>query len=304
LTSPPLSTPRRAAKPAWLKVKFPSEAAAFSVAAVLDSRKLHTICRSAKCPNIGECWSQRTATFLILGDVCSRACAFCAVAKGVPAPPEPDEPRAVADAAAALGLAYAVVTSVTRDDLPDGGASQFVATIRALRERIAGLRVEVLVPDFGGDAETLRTVVSAAPDILNHNLETVEALYPRIGRPQANYRRSLDVLRRAKEWGAMTKSGLMIGLGETEDDLLGAVRDLRDAGCDLLTIGQYLQPTRAHAPVAKYYPPEEFERLRRTALDLGFAGVEAGPLVRSSFHAHELYDILGDSSRTTTTCAT
>jgi lipoyl synthase len=285
----------RAGKPAWLKVKFPSDAAYFSVSALLDSKKLHTICRSAKCPNIGECWSKKTATFLILGDVCSRACAFCAVTKGVPEPPSPDEPQAVADAALALGLKYAVVTSVTRDDLPDGGAAQFVATIRTLRERIPGVRVEVLIPDFGGDKDALRAVIAAAPDIVNHNLETVETVYPLIGRPKANYRRSLEVIRGAKTLGAVTKSGLMIGLGETTDDLVQTLKDLRGAGCDLLTVGQYLQPTRAHPPVAKYYAPEEFEALKKTALELGFAGVEAGPLVRSSFHAHRLYDMFTNS---------
>jgi len=184
------------------------------------------------------------------------------------------------------------VTSVTRDDLPDGGASQFVRTIAALRGRIPGVRIEVLVPDFGGDAEPLASVIAAGPDVLNHNLETTEALYPAINRPAANYRRSLDVLRRAKRAGAVTKSGLMLGLGETEDDLIVALRDLRSAGCDLLTLGQYLQPTRAHAAVARYVAPEEFARWKAVALDLGFADAESGPLVRSSFHAHKLYDTL------------
>jgi lipoic acid synthetase len=189
-------------------------------------------------------------------------------------------------------LGYVVVTSVTRDDLPDGGASQFVRTIAALRGRIPGVRIEVLVPDFGGDAEPLARVVAAGPDVLNHNLETTEALYPAISRPAANYRRSLEVLRRAKRAGTVTKSGLMLGLGETEDDLIAALRDLRSAGCDLLTLGQYLQPTRAHAPVARYVAPEEFARWKAVALDLGFSDAESGPLVRSSFHAHQLYDTL------------
>jgi lipoic acid synthetase len=214
------------------------------------------------------------------------------VAKGPARPLADDEPGRVAEAAAVLGLSYVVVTSVTRDDLADGGASHFVRTIAALRERLPGVRIEVLVPDFGGDAAALRDVVGAAPDILNHNLETTEALYPVLNRPAANYRRSLEVLRRAKALGAVTKSGLMMGLGESEADLLQSLRDLRAAGCDLLTLGQYLQPTRAHAPVARYVTPEEFARWKAVALDLGFADAEAGPLVRSSFHAHKLYDTL------------
>ena len=214
------------------------------------------------------------------------------MAKGAPQPPAEDEPGRVAEAAALLGLAYVVVTSVTRDDLPDGGASHFVRTIAALRGRIPGVRIEALVPDFGGDADALAAVLAASPDVLNHNLETTEGHYPRINRPAASYRRSLAVLRRAKEAGAVTKSGLMIGLGETEDDLLAALRDLRGAGCDLVTLGQYLQPTRDHAPVARYVTPEEFAAWKAAALDLGFADAEAGPLVRSSFHAHRLYDTL------------
>ncbi len=214
------------------------------------------------------------------------------MAKGIPQVPAGDEPGRVAEAAALLGLSYVVVTSVTRDDLADGGASHFVRTIAALRDRIPGVRIEALVPDFGGDADALASVVAAAPDILNHNLETTEPFYPVINRPAANYRRSLEVLRRAKEAGAVTKSGLMLGLGESADDLLTALRDLRSVGCDLLTLGQYLQPTRAHAPVAEYVTPEEFAGWKAVALDLGFADAEAGPLVRSSFHAHRLYDTL------------
>jgi lipoic acid synthetase len=219
------------------------------------------------------------------------------VAKGTPQAPAEDEPARVAEAAALLGLAYVVVTSVTRDDLADGGASHFVRTIAALRDRIPGVRIEALVPDFGGDAGALAAVVAAAPDILNHNLETTESFYPVIHRPAENYRRSLGVLRRAKDAGAVTKSGLMIGLGESEGDLLAALRDLRSAGCDLLTLGQYLQPTRAHAPVARYATPEEFAGWKAVALDLGFADAEAAPLVRSSFHAHKLYDTLAKIPR-------
>ncbi len=289
ITHPPEET-RSVKKPAWLKVPFPSKSGFFSVSSLLDKHNLHTICRSAKCPNIAECWTAKTATFLILGNTCTRNCAFCAVDKGTPSPVAEDEPKVVAEAAATLGLSHVVVTSVTRDDLRDGGASQFVRTIQAIRERIPGATVEVLVPDFSGSDDSLGQVVLAAPDILNHNLETTEALYPKINRPAAYYRRSLGVLEKAKEWGMVTKSGLIIGLGETEEDLFRAFSDLGQAGCDLLTIGQYLQPTRAHAPVAKYYAPEEFAKLKDIALGFGFSDVESGPLVRSSFHAHELYD--------------
>ncbi len=287
-----VSTPPRSPaspKPVWLKVKFPDDEAYFSVSALLEKRGLHTICRSARCPNIGECWTQKTATFLILGNTCTRTCAFCAVAKGRPEAPSPDEPGRVAEAASLLGLKYAVVTSVTRDDLPDGGAAHFAATVEALRRRIPGIRVETLVPDFNGDLQALDAVLAAGPDILNHNIETTEALYPAIRRPAAGYRRSLAVLRRAKESGFTVKSGMMVGLGESETDLFRTFRDLREAGCDLLTIGQYLQPTTAHAPVARYYPPSEFADLKTRALAAGFAGVEAGPLVRSSYHAQTLH---------------
>jgi len=276
-------------KPRWLKVRFPSDEAYFSVSSLLSRLGLQTICRSARCPNIGECWAERTATFLILGNTCTRSCAFCAVAKGAPTPLDADEPGRVAEAAAALGLRYAVATSVTRDDLPDGGAGHFAATIAALRAKIPGVRVEVLIPDFQGDTTALRRVVDAGPDVLNHNLETTSSMYPRINRPAAHYQRSLDVLRRAGTWGAVTKSGLMIGLGESEAEVDRTLRDLREAGVRLLTIGQYLQPTRDHAPVARYFPPEEFDRRRDFALGLGFEGVEAGPLVRSSYHASRLF---------------
>jgi lipoic acid synthetase len=276
-------------KPKWLKVRFPSEEEYFALSSLLSRHGLRTICRSARCPNIGECWAERTATFLLLGEVCTRRCSFCAVAKGPPEAVDPGEPGRVAEAAARLGLRYVVVTSVSRDDLPDGGAGHFAATIDALRRRIPGVKVEVLIPDFGGDPSALRAVVDAAPDVLNHNLETTVGMYPRINRPADQYQRSLDVLRRARASGVTTKSGLMVGLGETEAEVEVTLDDLKDAGCDLLTIGQYLQPTRNHAPVARYYAPEDFERLRRLAVRLGFAGVEAGPLVRSSYRAHRLF---------------
>lgn len=282
-------TPGRGKKPVWLKVKLPSDPGFFHVSEVLKAHRLHTICRSARCPNIGECWSNRTAAFLILGDTCTRACGFCAVAKGRPSAPDEADPGHVAGVVRSLGLKYAVITSVTRDDLADGGASIFARTIRAVREESPQTKIEVLVPDFDGSTEALDVVLEAGPDILNHNLETTESLYPLIRRPAGNYRRSLEVLAAAKRRKALTKSGLMIGLGERQEDVLQTLSDLRRAGCDLLTIGQYLQPSQANAPVEKYYSPREFDELRDIALDFGFADVVAGPLVRSSFHADKLY---------------
>jgi len=283
-------------KPSWLKVKFPSEPNFFRVSHILKKERLHTICQSAKCPNISECWSKKTATFLILGDVCTRDCAFCAVNKGIPHPPSTDEPYQVAEAVARLGLRYAVVTSVTRDDLSDGGASLFAKTIEVLKERISGIKVEVLIPDFQGNEKALETVIQARPDVLNHNLETTEPGYPRIRRPTGNYKRSLKILEKAREMGAVTKSGLMVGLGETREEIAQSFSDLRDASCKLLTIGQYLQPTRAHAPVRKYYSPSEFKELKDTAFDFGFRGVESGPLVRSSYRAHRMYNSIQEKS--------
>ncbi len=271
-------------------MRLPSHGEYFRVAGVVRAGGLHTICESARCPNIGECWERRTATFLILGDVCTRNCGFCAVAKGTPLPPDPGEPARVAEAAVRLGLRYAVITSVTRDDLADGGAAHFAAVIRAVREARPGTRVEALIPDFGGDEAALGAVLDASPDVLNHNLETTESLYPAIRRPRGNYGRSLGVLAAAKARGARTKSGLMIGLGESEPDILRTFADLRRAGCDLLTVGQYLQPTAAHPPVVRYYTPEEFEALAAEARRAGFREVVAGPLVRSSYEAGRLFD--------------
>jgi lipoic acid synthetase len=258
----------------------------------LKSKQLHTICRSARCPNIGHCWERKTATFLILGDTCTRNCGFCAVAKGAPEAPDPGEPNRVADAALSLGLKYVVVTSVTRDDLPDGGAGHFARTVRAVKASSPGTKVETLIPDFRGEETALDIVLQARPDVLNHNLESVEALYPAIGRPAGNYRRSLGVLAAAKRKGARTKSGLMLGLGEGRDEILGALADLRQAGCDLLTLGQYLQPAAANPPVARYYPPAEFDSFRERALELGFQEVVSGPLVRSSFEAGRMYEAI------------
>jgi lipoic acid synthetase len=277
------------AKPPWLKVRFPSHRNYFLVSDILREHRLSTICQSAKCPNIAACWEQRTATFLILGEICTRNCAFCAVPKGNPLPPSDAEPEAIADAVDALGLKYAVVTSVTRDDLPDGGAVHFARTVRAIRKRRPESKVEVLVPDFKGDHKALEIVLSSGPDIFNHNLETAEALYPHIRRPKENYQRSRGILKAAAEKGARTKSGIMVGLGEKREEILETFSDLRRAGCGLLTIGQYLQPTRASVGVQKYYTPEEFEQLKNIALDFGFKEVESSPLARSSFRAHELY---------------
>jgi lipoic acid synthetase len=252
---------------------------------------LVTVCEEARCPNIHECWArERTATFMLMGDICTRHCGFCAVGKGKPGSLDPDEPERVAEAAAELSLAHAVVTSVNRDDLSDGGAAHFAATIRAIRRRIPGCTVEVLIPDFCGNEEALETVLAEKPEILNHNTETVPRLYRRV-RPEARYEQSLEVLRRAdafrRETGSAmkTKSGLMAGLGETRDELLATLSDLRGAGCDIATVGQYLQPHERRLPVEKYYTPEEFDDLRREGEAMGFFRVESGPLVRSSYHA-------------------
>ncbi len=256
---------------------------------MVRSSNLHTICESGKCPNRSECWEHKTATFLILGDTCTRRCGFCAVIKGTPLPVDPAEPDAVADAAVTLGLKFAVITSVTRDDLADGGAAHFVSVIEAVRWKSPGTGIEVLIPDFAGLPGPLMTVLAAGPEVLSHNLETVRAIYPKIARPAANYDRSLEVLRRASEAGGLTKSGLMVGLGESEDDLIAAMKDLREAGCELLTIGQYLRPALKNPPVERYYEPEVFQRLETEALGMGFKGVASGPLVRSSYHAVLLY---------------
>jgi lipoic acid synthetase len=276
-------------KPPWLKVKLPTHENYFYVSQLLKKHDLHTICQSAKCPNISECWAHKTATFLILGDTCTRTCAFCAVTKGKPSPPPKGEPERVAEAISDMNLHYVVITSVTRDDLPDGGASQFASTLKAVRQQNPGIRVEVLIPDFNGDAEALKTVIAAAPDVVNHNIEAPENIYPLINRPVQNYRRSLKILKKAKELGATIKSGLMIGLGEKKQDIFQTFADLKAVSCDLLTIGQYLQPSRFNPPTRKYYTPEEFVELKKIALKCGFSEVESGPLVRSSYGAHGMY---------------
>jgi lipoic acid synthetase len=254
--------------------------------AVVRELDLHTVCEEARCPNVGECWAHHTATFMLLGDTCTRNCGFCAVTHGRPAAPDPEEPARVAEAVARLGLRHVVVTSVNRDDLPDGGAAHFAATARAICTRLPECRIEVLIPDFQGDASALAGVVDSPIAILNHNTETVPRLYKRV-RPGAQYRRSLDLLAAAKRrrGGLRTKSGLMLGLGETRAELMDVLRDLRAADCDILTLGQYLRPSPAELPVERYLPPAEFEEIGAAARALGFAYVEAGPLVRSSYHA-------------------
>ncbi|MBN2438893.1 MAG: lipoyl synthase [Deltaproteobacteria bacterium] len=276
-------------KPAWLGRPLPSDPAFSRTRFLLDDGRLHTVCREARCPNCGECFSRGTAAFLILGDSCTRGCRFCAVTQGRPERPDPDEPRRVAEAAVRMSLNYIVVTSVTRDDLPDGGAGFFAETIRCLRARRPSVRIEVLVPDFQGNEAALRTVLEARPDVLNHNLETVARLYPE-ARPQAMYDRSLELLGRISFHapGMAVKSGLMLGLGERPDEVESALRDLLNAGCQLLTLGQYLQPKRDCLPVARFVPPGEFDAWREVALKMGFARVAGGPLVRSSYHAEEL----------------
>lgn len=275
--------------PPWLRTPLKTDAAFRDVHILLAEQALHTVCRSAQCPNIRECWNRRTATFMILGDRCTRACRFCAVGKGPEGLPSLDEPERVATAAARMNLRHVVITSVTRDDLPDGGAEHFAETIRAVRRRLPAASVEVLVPDFQGRAEAVGMVLAARPDVFGHNIETVERLQSAI-RPQASYSRSLDVLKMAAESaaGALVKSGLMLGLGETDDEVESTLRDLYDAGCRVVTLGQYLAPSRAHVPVARFVSPEEFEEWRRRAERIGFAAVAAGPLVRSSYRAAEL----------------
>jgi lipoyl synthase len=293
-------TPRRAAplaaapdapaarKPAWLKVKAPGGQTYAQVRRVMRDLQLHTVCEEAHCPNVGECWEHRAATFMILGDVCTRNCAYCAIAHGTPRPADPEEPRRLAEAAATMGLRYLVVTSVDRDDLPNGGAEQFAAVVTETKLRLPGASVELLIPDFKGSERALRIVVDAKPDVLNHNLETVRRLY-RLARPGGRYDRALELLARARAMdpGLTTKSGVMVGLGETWDELVTALRDLRGADVDLLTIGQYLRPSAAHLPVARFYTPEEFAELARVGRELGYRHVESGPLVRSSYHAWE-----------------
>ena len=272
-------------KPQWLKRQF-DPVAEGKMTALLRSLSLHTVCEDANCPNRSECFKSRTATFLILGDVCTRGCRYCAVTKGAPQMLDPEEPMHVAEAAEKLELRHIVVTSVTRDDLPDGGADHFAQTIRALRERLPGSTIEVLIPDFQGSETALNLVIAAKPDIINHNIETVHSLYP-VVRPQADFARSLELLRCVKAAGLYSKTGFMVGLGETRQDVLSLMDDLVATGCDMLTIGQYLQPSKNHLPVVEFITPEQFDEYKQTALAKGIRYVASGPFVRSSYHAAE-----------------
>jgi len=283
-----LGPPVRQPKPAWLKAKAPVGENFHNLKKLARSLGLHTVCESAQCPNIGECWNHRTATFMLLGDICTRRCGFCAVPKGKPGRIDTDEPRRVAAAVASLGLKHAVVTSVNRDDDNVGGARIFAETIRQIRELSPGCRVEVLIPDFQGLDDALKIVLDARPEVLNHNTETVPRLY-RVVRSGARYERTLRLLENAKKFspGMVTKSGVMVGLGETITELVDVFRDLGSRGVDILTVGQYLRPSRDHLPIARFYTPDEFGYLKQEALRFGFRHVESGPLVRSSYHAHE-----------------
>ena len=280
----------RVQKPSWLKRRLPTGPHYERIKALINKGGLHTVCQEAKCPNMWECFSKHTATFMIMGSRCTRSCRFCAVDHGPIAQPDPEEPAKVAEAARKMGLNYVVITSVTRDDLPDGGAAFFAKTIQEIRKQIPGALVEILIPDFQGNAEALETVLRARPDVLNHNIETVPRLYPTV-RPEANYDRSLELLKQARQYdqSVATKSGLMLGLGELPDEISRTLEDLVKAGCSMLTLGQYLQPSKQHLQVERFVPPEEFDNWRKTALEIGFSQVAGGPFVRSSYHAKELF---------------
>ncbi|MDR7433626.1 MAG: lipoyl synthase [Armatimonadota bacterium] len=275
-------------RPEWLRVQFPSGPNFHDLLQIMRTQTLHTVCEEARCPNIGECWGRRTATFLILGNICTRNCAYCAIAHGLPTEVDWMEPERVARAVQRMGLRHAVITSVNRDDLKDGGAMIFAETIRRIRAYVPGCTVEVLIPDFKGDPEALRIVLEARPEILNHNIETVRRVFKQV-RHGGNYERSLELLQRVKAWGypCLTKSGIMVGLGEEWEEILETMRDLRAVDCDILTIGQYLQPGKDYVPVSRFYTPEEFAALKIIGLRMGFRHVEAGPLVRSSYHADD-----------------
>ena len=274
--------------PQWLKVKMPGSPNYLRLRELLKTEQLHTVCEEAHCPNIGECWERGTATFMILGDICTRACAYCAVTTGTPGPLDLEEPGRLADSVERLGLKYTVITSVNRDELPDGGAFIFAQCITQIHRRIPDCKVEVLIPDFCGDRKALETVMEAAPDTLNHNIETVRRVFSRV-RPLGDYDQSLELLARVKEMNPsqVSKSGMMVGLGETWDEIIQTMRDLRSVDCDLLTIGQYLRPSQKHAPISKWYTPDEFDELRVEGDAMGFKNVASGPLVRSSYRADE-----------------
>ena len=282
------ASPQKGRRPAWLKVKLPTGVNFRDTESVIQKHKLNTVCQDALCPNIAECWSKKAATFMILGDVCTRSCGFCAIKTGRPPALDLEEPRRVAQAAKELGLRYIVVTSVNRDELPDGGAFIFAETIERLHQEIPGCLVEVLIPDFQGDFAALKKVCDAAPDILNHNTETVPHLYP-IVRPQAKYPRTLELLKRAKDLGQVTKTGLMVGIGEKKEEVFAVMQDLVSVKLDILTIGQYLQPSKEHLAVDRYVTPDEFKEYKEAGEKLGLPHVEAGPLVRSSYHAGDVH---------------
>ena len=288
----------RQPKPEWLKVRAPGSPSYLRLKGLMRELNLHTVCEEAQCPNIGECWNHGTATFMILGDVCTRACSYCAVAHGRPSALDLTEPARVANAIHTLDLRYVVITSVDRDDLPDGGASIFAETIAQTRARLPHCRIEVLIPDFQGNETALRTVLGARPDVLNHNTETVPRLY-RMARSGGRYTRTLELLDRSRRYAPdiPTKTGLMLGLGEEKDEIVATFTDLRAVGCEILTVGQYLRPSAAHAPMVRYYHPDEFSELKHIALELGFVHVESGPLVRSSYHAHETADAYASAAR-------
>ncbi len=275
--------PRR---PEWIRAKLPYGENYTKLLHIMRGKELHTVCEEARCPNLGECWGRGTATFMILGDVCTRSCGFCAVKTGRPTVLDTDEPRRVADAVASMKLRHVVITSVNRDELNDGGASIFAETIRQIRIRDPKCRIEVLIPDFKGDKLAMDIVVDAGPDILNHNIETVPRLYS-VVRPQAKYERSLEVLKYFKEHGLVTKTGVMVGIGEKPEEIIEVMKDMRKSDVDILTVGQYLQPTKEHLPIDRYVTPDEFEMYRKNGLKMGLKYVESGPLVRSSYHADE-----------------
>jgi lipoic acid synthetase len=288
----------RIPKPDWLKVRAPGSPSYLRLKSLMRDLHLHTVCEEAQCPNIGECWNHGTATFMILGDVCTRSCSYCAVAHGRPDVVDAGEPERVANAIRTLDLNYVVITSVDRDDLKDGGASIFAETIRQTRARLPDCRIEVLIPDFQGQAAALEAVLDARPDVLNHNTETVPRLY-RMARSGGRYSRTLELLERSRQYAPAipTKTGLMVGLGEEHEEIVATLKDLRGVDCQILTIGQYLRPTPAHAPMVRYYHPDEFRDLKSIALDLGFVHVESGPLVRSSYHAHETADAYAQAAQ-------
>lgn len=277
-----------ARRPEWLKARLPGGPNYRELVGIMRAQALHTVCEEARCPNIGDCWERRTATFLVLGNICTRNCHYCAIAHGLPTELDIQEPERVAKAVEAMGLRHAVITSVNRDDLKDGGAGIFAATTRKIHEYIPPCTVEVLIPDFKGDADALLTVLEAAPEILNHNIESVPRIF-KVVRHGGNYRRSLELLRRVKEWGytSFTKSGIILGMGETWDEILGTLDDLRSVDCEILTVGQYLRPGPGYHPIDRYYTPQEFAALKEIGLQKGFKYVESGPLVRSSYHADE-----------------